>query len=168
MTPRLASARRKHGQGLVEFALVLPLFMLFVFVTIQLSLLFVAYYSETRMARETARWLAINASSSDRDVAVHVQTTMLPGLVRDPLGVSAGDTTNAKYAVGNMTTTYTACGASTAPCPHPNRSPGATLFVEMSYDVRNLIFLPTTFRIGTLTTSIPTSLPVYRVYVMVE
>ena len=36
--------RRDSGQALTEFAFVLPLFMLFVFSVIQLSLLFVAYY----------------------------------------------------------------------------------------------------------------------------
>jgi Flp pilus assembly protein TadG len=160
--------RRENGQALVELALVLPLFMLFVFVTIQLSLVFVAYYSETRMARETARWLAINSSSTDLEVAQHVQNTMLPGLVNGAPGTSAGDTTNAKYPVGKMTVTFTACGASTPPCTHVNRAPGATLYVDMSYDVRNLLFLPSTFRLGTLSISLPTTLPAYRVYVMVE
>jgi Flp pilus assembly protein TadG len=169
MTLRSASPpRRKEGQALVEFALVLPLFMLFVFVTIQLSLVFVAYYSETRMARETARWLAIHRSSTDLEVAQHVQSTMLPGLVDGAPGTSAGDTTNAQYPVGKMTVTYTACGTPTPPCTQVDRTPGATLYVDMSYDVRNLLFLPSTFRFGNLSASLPTSLPAYRVYVMVE
>ena len=38
----------------------------------------------------------------------------------------------------------------------------------MSYDVANLLFLPSTFRLGTVSISLPTTLPAYRVYVMVE
>ena len=41
-------ARRQPSQALVEFAITMPLFMMFVFVVIELSLIFVAYYSETR------------------------------------------------------------------------------------------------------------------------
>ncbi|MDQ6670110.1 MAG: pilus assembly protein [Chloroflexota bacterium] len=156
------------GQALVEFAFALPLFMLFVFTTIQLSLVFVAYYSETRMARETARWLAIHSSSTDLEVAQHVQNTMLPGLVNGPPGISSGDTVNAQYPVGEMTVTYSACGAIAPPCTGLSRAPGATLYVDMSYDVRSLLFLPSTFRLGNVSTSIPTSLPAYRVHVMVE
>ena len=40
-----------------------------------------------------------------------------------------------------------------------------TLFVEMA---SNLIFLPTNFRLGWLATKLPTTLPPYRVSVMVE
>ncbi len=168
MRLHIGAPRQEKGQALVEFAFVLPLFVLFVFTTVQLSLVFVAYYSETRMARETARWLAVHSSSTDLEVAQHVQSTMLPGLVNGAPGTSAGDTTNAQYPVGNMTVTYSACGAISPPCVAVARAPGATLYVDMSYDVRNLLFLPSTFRFGNLSTSIRTTLPAYRVHVMVE
>jgi Flp pilus assembly protein TadG len=48
----------RHGeksQALVEFAIALPVFVMVVFMTIELALLFVACYSETSMARESAR-----------------------------------------------------------------------------------------------------------------
>jgi Flp pilus assembly protein TadG len=168
MTPWSVLQRQHKGQALVEFALVLPVFVVLVFVTIQLALLFVAYYSETRMARETARWLAIHASSADDVVATHVQTTMLPGLITGTPGAPLGDNVNAKVLVGRMTVTYTACGTSTPPCTESNRAPGATLYVDMSYDISSLLFLPSTWHFGPLTTTIPTALPAYRVHVMVE
>jgi Flp pilus assembly protein TadG len=173
MRRRFLRSRRgtSEGQALVEFALVLPMFALFVFVVIQLGIVFLAYYSETRMARETARWLAVNSSSSDDAVATHVQSTMLPGLANGTISSNLGDTTNAKYEVGTkMTVTFTSCGTtpSAPPCTNVNRAPGATLYVEMSYDVHNLLFLPSTFRLGNLQVAIPTGLPAYRVHVMVE
>jgi Flp pilus assembly protein TadG len=184
--------RRESGQALTEFAFVLPLFMLFVFSVIQLSLLFVAYYSETRMARETSRWLAVSSSLLDTDVAQHVSDTMLPGLVKSSAnppyarctaaGVVIGNTTctaasdnvNAYYVVGNMTLKFTACNPKTtsptpaAPCLNTNRASGQTLYVEMTYNASNLVFLPTNFRLGWLATQLPTTLPPYRVSVMVE
>ena len=42
--------RRTKGQAIIEFALTLPLFVVLLMVTFQFGLLFIAYYSETRMA----------------------------------------------------------------------------------------------------------------------
>lgn len=163
------SGRRLAGQSLVEFALTLPLFTLFVLCVIQLSLLFLAFYSETRMARETARWLAVRSSSTTDDlVAAHVQSTMLPGLIGGTPGPNQGTSTDAKYAVGKMTVQFTACGSSTAPCTNTARSAGSVLYVQLSYDASNLVFLPTTFRLGGLSVGVPTGIPPYKVSVMVE
>ena len=161
---------RHRGQALVEFSLTLPIFALFVFATVQLSLLFIWFYSETRMARETARWLAVYGSSSDVAFANHVQASMLPGLVGGtPTLVTAGSLTqDAAYSVGRMTVTFSPCVPSGGVCTHPNRAPGSTLHVQMSYDATNIIFLPTNFRLGWMSVSLPTSLPPYTVYVMAE
>ena len=153
---------------MVEFALALPLFALFVFVVIELSLVMVSYYSETRMARETARWLAINGKTIDSDVALHVQNTMLPGLIGAPISAVSDDNITAVYNVGKMQVTFMACGAASVPCTATNRAAGTTLYVEMSYDVANLLFLPTSFNMGYLHTALPTALPAYRVWVMNE
>jgi Flp pilus assembly protein TadG len=168
MNRRHTRARREGGQALVEFALALPLFAMFVFCVIELSLVLVSYYSETRMARETARWLAVNGNNSDDQVAAHVQNTMLPGLVAGAPSVVSDDNVTAIYQVGKMRVQFMACGAATPPCTNTNRAPGTTLYVEMKYDVANLLFLPTNFRMGSLQTSLPTVLPAYRVWVMNE
>ncbi|HEV7666412.1 MAG TPA: TadE/TadG family type IV pilus assembly protein [Chloroflexota bacterium] len=160
---------RQRGQALVEFALVLPIFALFVFTVIELGLVFVTYYSETRMARETARWLAINRDATDLQVAQHVQNTMLPGLSNGAPGTASGTSTDVIYPVGaRMTVTFTGCGSASAPCSNANRVSGQELYVQMAYDVRDLLFLPTTFRIGSLVTTLPTALPAYKISVMVE
>ena len=169
------TARRERGQAITEFAIALPMFAMFVFVVIQLGLLFVAYYSETRMARETARWLAIHPMSTDLEVAQHVYDTMLPGLVRGnaPPTNANKDTANStvadtEYVIGNMHARFTSCPS--APCANSNvkRGTSQTLYVQMSYDVSSLLFLPSTFHFGSLTTKLPTKLPPYKVSVMVE
>jgi hypothetical protein len=63
---------------------------------------------------------------------------------------------------------FTSCPS--APCANSNvnRGTSQTLYVQMSYDVSSLLFLPSTFHFGSLTTKVPTNLPPYRVHVMVE
>jgi Flp pilus assembly protein TadG len=172
---------RQRSQSLVEFAFTLPVFMLLVFVTIELGLVFISYYSETHMARETSRWLAVHsATTNDNELADQVSSTMLPGLVNgdwhSSLPTNGNSTTPSEYYIGRMTVDFTACmpngavnnGAGTGICTNTNRIGGSTLYVQMSYDVSNLLFLPTTFHFGSLTVSLPTALPVYRVSTMVE
>ena len=40
--------------------------------------------------------------------------------------------------------------------------------MQMAYDARNLMFLPSNFRLGSVTAQLPTVLPAYQVFVMVE
>jgi Flp pilus assembly protein TadG len=164
---------RGEGQALVEFALTLSLFAVFVMTVIQFGLLFLAYYSETRMARETARWLAVNSrTTTDDQVATHVLNTMLPGLAgATPTSQVTGTVSvDASVDVGMMHVQYTPCVSNGTVCTDADRAPGATLYVQLQYDVANshVLFLPTNFRIGSLAVKIPTALPAYRVYVLVE
>jgi Flp pilus assembly protein TadG len=174
--------RRQKGQSLVEFAFALPVFMMIVFVTIELSLLLVSYYSETRVARESARWLAVHsAATNDNEFADHVVIAMLPGLVKGPWAANAHTNGTAvlpsSYKVGNMNMEFTSCmpnldvnnGAGTGVCTNPNRVAGSTLYVQMSYDAAGLFFLSQpVWRMGSLTVHLPTTLPIYKVSVMVE
>jgi Flp pilus assembly protein TadG len=192
----MKSARRQSGQALVEFALTMPLFVMFVFVVIELALVFVAYYSETRMARETARYLAVHSRLTDDaasrptsclpasppcvpSVLDHINQTMLPGLVGGTISAVTTDATtgDSVATVGNMHVQWTPCTWNGTVCTYAGqgtnpagsaRSAGSTLHVELWYDVSNLLFLPTNFRLGSLTVAMPTGLPKYRVSVMVE
>ena len=196
--------RGERAQALVEFAFTIPVFALLVMVTIQLGLIFLAYYSQTQMARETARWVAVHTSTTDdTELATYVQTHMLPGLVGastvsvtsptaatlasatcHPTPPAAAPTTCQSVAtVGRMTVRYSPCGPDAnglcayselpsgqwaANVTRRGRLTSETLYVEMQYDVGNLIFLPTNFRLGYLTVKIPTTLPAYRVSVLAE
>jgi Flp pilus assembly protein TadG len=170
--------QRAEGQSIVEFAIALPLLMLVIFSVIQVSLIFVAYYSETVMARENARWLAIRATNtSDATFAAEVQATMLPGLLGDtPVrNASLSGPSGVVYDIGQMRVTFTPCMSdATSPlvttCSHANRKAGETLYVEMRYNVPPFLVAKTSpsLRIGSLTVKLPTELPPYRVSVMVE
>jgi TadE-like protein len=68
------------GQGLVEFALVLPLFLLLVMAIMDLGLSVFAYNSITNAAREGARLAIVN-----QDVAsVTTRATQQSAIARDP------------------------------------------------------------------------------------
>jgi hypothetical protein len=160
------------GQAQVEFAFALPLFLAFVFAVIQISFVFIWFYSETTMVRGTARWLAVHANSQDSAVATQIQSTLLPGMIGgSPTLISAGTSNlDTVYQVGNIRAWFTPCLPSGTPvtCTHPNRAPGSTLHVQMTYDMSNVIFLPTSFQFGWMSMSVPTALPAYTVYVMAE
>jgi Flp pilus assembly protein TadG len=192
MTPPRAQAskrERQRSQALVEFAFAVPIFALLVFFTIEVGLIFISYYSEASMARETARWLAVrSATTDDTELATYVQQHMLPGMlggtphVTSPTAAALSSSTcttnppgrvpatcDTVATVGNMTVRYSPCGPDVnGLCAYQQRLTSQTLFVEMTYDVSNLLFLPSTFRLGSLSTHIPTSLPAYRVSVMTE
>jgi hypothetical protein len=157
---------------LVEFSLALPLFLLFVFSVIQLSLMFIWFYSQTSIVRDTARWVAVHPNSLDVAVAVHVQQTLLPGMIGStPVLLTAGSTTaDTVYQVGNMRVWLTPClpGGTPTVCTHPRRAPGATLHVQMSYDMSNVLILPSSFQLGWMSVTLPTALPSYTMYVMAE
>ena len=175
MMPRAA-----RGQALVEFAFAAPLFVAFVFVIIQIALIFIAYYSTAEIALRGARWLAIHPQSTDAQYGAYLETQLLPGMVGGaPSQVTAGTSANrsisppdpgtpAEVRLGALTVRYTACGQSGGFCTNVDRSPGSVLFVETRYDVSNWVFLPTTYNFGLFTFTLPTSLPTYRVNKMVE
>jgi hypothetical protein len=165
---------RLESQSLVEFALAMPLLFVVVLMTINFSLIFITYYSQTQIAREAARYLAIKSVSlQDAGFATYVQDHMLPGLVKTPLTgptTVAGDTV---YQVGRMELSFTPCMAASdvyaGTCTHINRAPGETLHVQLKYDAPWLFFLSQpNFRLGSLAVHLPTQLPAYKVSVMVE
>jgi len=70
---------RSTGQALVEFALVVPLFLLLVVVVIDFSRLLFTYVSLTHGARELARVAAITSAPSASAVAAFNNYTIIAG-----------------------------------------------------------------------------------------
>jgi Flp pilus assembly protein TadG len=170
---------REKGQALVEFAITLPLFMLLILVTIELSLAFVSYYNETQMARDTSRWLSVHSRlTNDQEFAVEVNNRMLPqpSSVAPILTRTGTATIATQYQVGNMYVDFSACmpyldvtnPAGTGVCTNLDRVAGGTLSVQISYQTLPLLFLPTTFRLGSLVVRLPSAMPAYKVWSMVE
>ena len=161
---------RAKAQAITEFAFTMPMFMLFVFCTIELALVFVFYYSEVNVARDSTRWLAVHRTSTDDVVATYVHDTQLPGMVTGtPTLVQAGSATqDTIYDIGQMRIQFAPCVPSGGNCTRAERAAGATLYLQATYSVSNILFLPTTFRLGSLAVGMPTALPPYKVYVMAE
>jgi hypothetical protein len=63
------SLRRESGQALVEFALILPLFLLIVVGIIQFALVLNAWLDMQRIANQGARWAVVNQWPLDPDGA---------------------------------------------------------------------------------------------------
>src|SRR5918994_1572860 len=68
-----------RGQNMVEFALILPIFLSILLVGLQLSFIGVQYYSIIHVTRDTARWVAINPDTIDSAIATRATNINLPG-----------------------------------------------------------------------------------------
>jgi Flp pilus assembly protein TadG len=81
--PRLRwrKARSAGGQGLVEFALVLPLFLVLVMGILDLGLSVFAYNSITNAAREGARLAIVNQDATK----IETRATQQSAIARDPV-----------------------------------------------------------------------------------
>jgi Flp pilus assembly protein TadG len=71
--------RSARAQSMVEFAMVVPLFLLLLFAIIDFSRLIFTYVSLTNGARELARNLAISTSTADSSSAAFNNLTLIAG-----------------------------------------------------------------------------------------
>jgi len=94
----------EHGQSLVEFALVIPIFLLVLFAIVDFGMAFHAWITVTNSAREGARVGAVRASSTDIEQRVRDTATSL-------------DQANLSVAVTNA-----------------EGQPGGSVVVDVSYD----------------------------------
>lgn len=113
--PITRTARRpSHGQGLVEFALLLPLLILVVIGTVDLGRLFDAYVVMTNAAREGARYGASNPTQTSNIQAQSITEANNSGYtitssmvtVSTPSGTTGGNpvTVSIRYPFTFMTT----------------------------------------------------------------
>ncbi len=115
--------RGLRGQAAVEFALVLTVAMIVLFVAIQLALIGEAALALGQMNYQGARYAAVNACATGSDVATYMlyvgsPTVTTPSNCGSALTIKIADSTN-----GNTLTTATgssgACSLTTAPTPTP-------------------------------------------------
>uniref|UniRef100_A0A7C2WJA4 Pilus assembly protein n=1 Tax=Thermorudis sp. TaxID=1969470 RepID=A0A7C2WJA4_9BACT len=69
--------RRARGQNLVEFALVVPVFLLFLFGTLEFGWLLYVDHQVTNAAREGARWAAVHGTRCEAAPPCTLATTEL-------------------------------------------------------------------------------------------
>lgn len=66
--------KREKGQAMVEFALVLPIFLIIVCGIIDFGWLFFNQLSLNNNCREGARWIIVNSTQSDTEQESHIRT----------------------------------------------------------------------------------------------
>ncbi len=139
LSPSVNPEPQRAGQATVEFALLTPIILIFVLVTIQLGLVLNMYIGAQQLTRETARYTAVHPSYTDAAIHSYVQRI-----------------TPATIGYSNLTYTIQPAYAS--------RTSGTALTVTLSVNVANKIFLPDTF----FGLTMPTTLPSLRAVMIAE
>lgn len=142
----------EKGQAMVEFALVLPILVFFVFMALQVAMILGAYVSVIQLARHSARYVAVHPEMYDNEImdqAVEPST---------PTNLDYGDFLSITIDPG----VCDSGDSSTNPCS--DRIAGDPVTVSLQYNAADLMFLPTTF----FGFTIPTTLPSLSATMVVE
>jgi Flp pilus assembly protein TadG len=143
--PAGARAQRSspgRGQAAVEFALVLTVAMIVLFVAVQLAIIGEAALSLGQMNYQGARWAAVNSCNSDQDVATYMAvvgstTITTPSSCGTALTIkitdtnSSGTTATSTVSPANCTTIPTA----TSGCSPTVRNFGTSVIVNITYTI---------------------------------
>jgi hypothetical protein len=153
-----ARGQRTKGQALVELALVMPVLVGLIAVLFQFGILFVAYLSLVHETRDIGRFVSVHPDTIDGTCTT---TASLWKQVCDD-APSVIDPTR-------VTPTFTPACATLTSGKCTSRTSGTQMKISLAYNASSIIFLPTTFRLGPwLNVAMPTALPTYDYYVMVE
>ena|ERR1700687_4916525 len=151
-----------RAQSLVEFAIILPLMVGIVAVLFQLGILFIAYLSLVHETRDIGRFVAVHPDTIDGVAGTACTAT-------GTLWRQVCDDAPTVIDKTLVTPTFSPACASLTGGHCTGRNAFSQMHITLQYDASTIIFLPSTFRLGPwLNVAIPTSLPAYDYYVMVE
>ena len=152
-----------RAQSLVELALVMPLLVGIVAVLFQFGILFVAYLSIVNETRDIGRYVSVHPDTLDGVSATACTTagTLWKQVCDNAPGVL--DKTRVTPTFSPACTSFTAGKCAT-------RLSGTQMQITLQYAAAgSIVFLPTDFRLGPwLHVTLPTDLPAYSYFVMVE
>jgi Flp pilus assembly protein TadG len=131
------------GQAMVEFALVLFVAMIVLFVSIQMAFIGQAALALGQMNYQAARYAAVNPTFVCSDVATYMQSNGSPTVVRKGVScasscpssgpaVSAGEGVKVCMSCANSSGTSENCNA---------RTFGDTVQLQLAFDATSVIFL---------------------------
>lgn len=103
----IPSARGERGQSLVEFAIILPVFLLLLLGTVDLGLGFKTYIALTNAAREGARWISIypnDQAGARARIAAEVESIGLSAGSPSDNGYAVSFSTDSGYSIGSHVT----------------------------------------------------------------
>lgn len=132
-----------QGQALVEFALVLPILVFFVFMALQVAMILGAYVSVIQLARHSARYVAVHAEMYDNEILAQAIEPNTPS------NLDYNDFVSITIDAG----VCDSGDSSTNPCS--DRVAGDPVTVSLRYNAADLMFLPTTFFGFTIPTTLP-------------
>lgn len=139
LSPSVTPETLATGQATVEFALLTPIILIFILVTIQLGLVLNMYIGAQQLTREATRYIAVHPSYTDATIHSYVQRIT-------------------PTTIGYSNLTYSIQPA------YASRTSGTALTVTLSVNVANKIFLPDTF----FGLTMPTTLPSLRAVMIAE
>jgi Flp pilus assembly protein TadG len=154
---------RDAGQGLVEFALVLPIIMLLIFGAVDLGRAVYAYNTIANAARDGARVAAVNqiATSPDCNEDRPVENPATPHWSIKRCAADAALTIGVRDA--DVAVTFSAPSGTSLPCTSSNLNVGCIASVTVSYT-----YTPITPVIGGLVGNIAinstSQMPIERVF----
>jgi Flp pilus assembly protein TadG len=134
MLPASGAVLRLGGQAAVEFALVLTVAMIVLFVAIQLAVIGQAALALGQMNYQGARYAAINSSSTCAAVAAYMQGVGSPTVTKDGVQCGSG---------GGVQVTMTCPSSSGGTCT--TRAFGDPVQISLSFDATSLLFLSPKF-----------------------
>jgi Flp pilus assembly protein TadG len=116
---RLFGRRRSRGQGLVEFAIVLPVLMMIILGLLDLGRAIYTYNTLSQASRQAARIAIVNQTpTAIQNQAIASAAT---------LGLAAS---NVEVCFKTESTTQTGCSTNTDDCPQSSRVIGCLAFVR--------------------------------------
>jgi Flp pilus assembly protein TadG len=153
---RLASWRRRRrgrGQALVEFGLVLPMFLILLMVSVQVSILFTAELTVIWMSNQVVRYVATGSPEHWRFTdSCHITYWR----ARLPVYL-----TSANLTTFTITPSYTPasgdCNNVSGNVPATTRVRGTPIKVTMQYTPTNLVVLPVNFMGASFLTTLPST-----------
>lgn len=162
-------AGRARGQALVEAALVVPLLVGIVVTLFQLGILFMDYISLVTLSRDVGRWLAVHPNQTDAQVRDYILASAPPNLSPASLNVSDLSTAFASSNPNDWPWSPR-CSSLGADGRCASRTPGSVQRLALRYDpaVNGRLFLPAQWNLPFFQVRLPTSLPPYGYFVLVE
>jgi|GEM_PF-6313252 len=143
---RISTLKRRRGQALLEFALLLPLLLILSMVIVQYGILLSARQSLYHVSRNAGRFAAVNALNPNSDIDVRNYAISMGASFRLTL-------TNANITFHQYNqSTYVPNSPTPPPVSLPNtlsintnRAAHKPLIVRINYNTNQKLFLPSTF-----------------------
>jgi TadE-like protein len=134
------SLRKARGQASVEFALVLTIAMIVLFVSVQLALIGQVYLSLGQMNYQGARYAAVHPDATATDVGKYMVKVGAPNLTKSCGAKLTTVTLTPKVGAPSSASGGTFCG-DPAPGGAALRAFGDPVKIAITYDLTNQIFL---------------------------